>query len=1095
MSRTARHQHEPDRATPAAAEPALAGSAGVILALQRSAGNQAVARSIQREADPYAQQQLAEKRERASEDEESWRGTVAEMTAFELSRTLGVHKGESQGKWRPVLELLSGHDDATRRAIRTAFAEYGDLEQTVKAYYMVRNNLDGLVKAWALLSAPHYHDYQVAVALALIPSETRDAELYRLLKAAAKANSQHQLRAEYDKMFAGLGRGSLQGDLEGDLEDEELMRANALMDHVLTDAERLFLNWADLEEEGETAIGIIQQVWGAGPRQFHNMKEDWDYLVTGKNGWSPYTLRQAMTKELPGYISNKDLRTGQHIYSTYEVFINGLTEETANSYLVKPKEGEEPAPLDWRQEDWILQAQILAEQRLFDQAAPEQGQDEDKSRYFASIEKIQTLSARRITLAKENGDESYAAELEKHWKINKYNLLRSIQGVFEAGSNDHVRALLLAEGNLTPADKAWMKWNDGDAAGLIALTTESWAKGEDEMLRLIGGCGSPRTTAGGILRPGVPQLANLVQGGMFGEHGERVRKLVEPGTAVSRGRNRLHYELDPAKGRSDRYVKAAFDFLTTPEMVPGLRDAVIESYVARHVPPSIFRGMANIGTVALLGVGLPPSSPVDVFLDHLAETYPSSNTVWNFYDLLAPSQDINEIVRRAEKRTLIATTGFSAGLAELFDVGGEDALATTQESLERLQYLQAQGLDTSQIQLLLGMMGKKTTNELAGVEYDMLKARVDEALAARKQAVGTFVKLVEFATQALLTVATGGASLAVAMGSSVMGIFAQEMIEGDEYDVFSEENLLKFVAPAMGSFTGKAGEALGDMAFWAKAGKLGPLLSGTAGNITDAAGEKLVDIIYDPKWPTAADVARIVITSATGAQAGLVAKRIKGNMDVVDDYVSHAEKLVKANLLSTVINQTGSLIAKIGTGAMDDKSLTEICSAFGYGLTMAQAKSLVGSLISARNDLVGYRQKVAGEEGIPTEANSPLDNPAAFKASNIDHWDRSIPMGSKTAGLILGEDGNAEIVVWTKYGRQRLRDVVVSLRPPAGASEPQKLKWSTMALQVANLERQSLNMSDGEVAVQLGSIAWTISKDFDSLEVTDGGVVGPVLDL
>lgn len=1091
MKRVTGHEGEPERPAKTSPRPAgswseEAGSPATIVSFQQAAGNQAVASAmrgatipVQRQGDSDGSQglrEMADVRERQREEAESWARTTAGAVAFDLKRTLagGYAPG---GSLQPVLTLMSGHDAATRAAIQTEYSALdGDLRGRLKDYYYGHGDVDGLVKAWALLSAPHYHDYHVAVALALIPPDTRDKELYRLLTAAAKGGNQKVLREAYDKTFAGLGQGTLRADLEGDLGDLDLKRANALMDHPLSEAERLYLNLYGLKEEGVKAIGLIERAWKAGPREFHNLKEDWDYLVVGKNGWTGLSLKGAFEAKLPGWFTHEELLAARDIYFAYELFCQGLSADQLAAYLERPGDGQPGKPIPWEEQDWILQAQIFAEERLFRLADPETGAAADENRYFASMEKIQTLTQQRIAMATAAGQTAYAATLEDNWQATKQGLLASAGKAFDAGSDEDIRARLLAEGNLTLGDKAWIRWKDGDGPGIIALTTQAWAAGEVQAL--INSCGAPRAVAPGLIRPGVPPLVTLVRGGLFGEDGERVRTLAEPGDDVTRGRNRLAYELDPNRGRGDRNVAGAYDFLTTTGIKPDLRDAVIAAFVSRNVPPSLFRSAAEFGAAVFLDIEL-PASPVESFLDYLAETYPNSNTVWNFYDLLAPTQDINEIVRRAEKRTAIATTGFSAGLAELFDVGGEDTLATTKESLARLQYLQAQGLNPDDVALLLAVMGKQTTGDLAGVEYDLLKERVDDLLAARKQAVGTFVTLVEFAVQIFLNTVTLGAPLIAELGATLAGILVQEAIEGDESDALTQENLLKFVTPVIGVYTGKIGDALGDAAFWGGEGTVKALLKGASANVVDQAGEKIVGLIFDPKWPTAAEMATMLITSTSGAGAGQAAGRIKGNIGAADDYLRRAELIVKSKMYGNVISAAGGMVAKVGTGAMDDKSIWEIGALFGEGLALAQAKSLAGGLAEARMSLVKQRQLDEFNAAVPTAAGSPLAGRTSFSEAHDPSRDKSVPLGSGEARVVMQADGDSEIHVDTPHGRRALRDVLVDIRPPATADEASRLKWVMLANRVVNLEARAKDMDEDQISRELFSITWTVVSDFD----------------
>jgi hypothetical protein len=1050
-----------------------------LLALGGSAGNLAVQRALDT-AD--ALREMGEEGDRRTDTEEGWQYAKKEG---EAGRTALALKELFDGRpdKHEILRLLSGHEAGIRRQIQDNFKEVDgrELPDRLKEVFRLIQVEEELVKAWALLSHAHYHDYHVAVALALIPRETRDKELFRLLEASAKANTQQVLRREYDRTYADLGQGSLEADLAADLADDvsglSLQKAKALLDHKLSDAERLYLMLWGLPEEGATALGIIEAAWGSGPAAFHNLKTDWDYLVVGKNGWTNLPLWGAMEKNLRGYVSDDHWYIANRIWNGYEAFRKGLDEDALNALSQTTAVGDAAtASLPVEEQDRILQVQIDVEMAMFKLVDPETGKANDETRYFGALERIQNLTQRRITLARSARREDVAAELEQSWKAQKQSLLASAGKAFDVGSRDYMRARLLLEGNLNWGDKVWLKAEDKDYPGIIALVTQAWAAQETD--KLIGSCQVPRTGAyAEIIRDVVP-LPNLVSGGLFGNDGEKVRTLIAPGDDVTRGRARLAEELGGAK--SDASLRGAYQFLTTPGISKELREATIDAYVRYDLgaySPEAERVETFLGQFFTL-----PSTPVERFLNAIEMNYRGANTVWDFYDLLAPSQDIDEIVRRAEKRTDIATKGFSAGLAQILDFGGEDAIATTRESMERLQYLRDQGLSGGDIQLLLDMMGKKTTADLAGVEYEMLQERVKDALAARAAATDTFVSMVEFAVEAALSALTGGAPLIAGLGATLAGIGTRRAIEGPEYDPIDKAQLLSLVSPDLGSWTGPIGEALGEAKFWHLAGRAAPVLKATAADLVDKSGEVMLGVILEDKWPDAKELAAMVVSSAGGAWAGEVSEKIQRNIKPTDDYLRRAELIVKSKMYSSAIGNTTGLLAKVTGGAMDDKTMLQIGLIYGEGLGKSQIAGLYNGLLAARESLISQEEEDEFNAGVATAEGTPLGERAGFEAEDLgDDPTKKIPVNLKLSGqpappveMLVSASGDADFQVETTYGRMPLRDVLLNLKPGAEASETTRKTWFTATLRLTSLEDAANSSSDDKIAEELERILYSI---------------------
>jgi hypothetical protein len=421
-------------------------------------------------------------------------------------------------------------------------------------------------------------------------------------------------------------------------------------------------------------------------------------------------------------------------------------------------------------------------------------------------------------------------------------------------------------------------------------------------------------------------------------------------------------------------------------------------------------------------------------------------------------------------------------LAELLDFGGEDAIATTRESLERLQYIRDQGLSGGEIELLLEMMGKKTTADLAGVEYEMLKERVKDALTARDEATETFATMVELAVDAGLSVLTGGAPFIAAIGSTLAGIGTRRAIQGPEYDPIDKDALLSLVSPDLGSWTGPIGEAIGEAKFWHLAGRAAPVLKATTADLIDQSGDVVLGIVFEDEWPDAKELAAAVISSAGGAWAGEVAGKIERNIKPTDGYLKRAELIVKKNMYSSAIRNTTSVLAQVSSGAMDNKTLLQIGLVWGEGLGKGQISALYDGLLEARQSLIDQREEDEFNAEQPTAEGTPLAERTEFEAEDLgDDLTKKVPVrltfSSREAPpveMLVSATGEADFHVDTKYGPMALRDVLINLKPGPDASETIQKAWFNATLRLTTLEDSANSTSDDKIAEELERILYSV---------------------
>ncbi|HXH21935.1 MAG TPA: hypothetical protein VNN10_07880 [Dehalococcoidia bacterium] len=178
--------------------------------------------------------------------------------------------------------LRRAHPD--RYNVQSAFeAEHG----SIWSYLKDQLSIEQVIDAYAYFLHGHKHDLHVALARAILPSGTRDAEIHRILASVPVAN-RPALAEQYEADYWDLGEGTLRADLINDQSGWELEKSLSLLDHATTEAEQLYFDSVAITGTNTDAvIGRLQRIAASDdPNAFARLEEEWDRFVKTDEGWN-----------------------------------------------------------------------------------------------------------------------------------------------------------------------------------------------------------------------------------------------------------------------------------------------------------------------------------------------------------------------------------------------------------------------------------------------------------------------------------------------------------------------------------------------------------------------------------------------------------------------------------------------------------------------------------------------------------------------------------------------------------------------------------------------------------------------------------------
>ncbi len=847
-----------------------------------------------------------------------------------------------------AVAALQGHDGAMRRRIQSAFEyEHGE---SLQSYLLDELDDDWLVRATALLTSTNFHEPHTSLALALIPSGTRDAELFRILEGASLAGRQ-EIERRYNEAFGAIGEGSLRADLKDDLSGADLQKALVLLSRDLTEADRLYFDSLAISGTRDDAvIRRIQQVWQRGPAAFAELERQWNEGVKDQyNGaddqWTTLSLREAMSEELSG----EEWELVRAVLDSYEAYQEGQRSGELPS-------GDGPATEEQRTRLEDIQLQWANDTLAAATTGGFTGAGTNEEQVYQAISTIRAIWLQRIERAEQAGDAARASEFRQQWEAERQRLAAIINAEMDEGGDENLRARLLTLGELTPADEVYLAQRAHDSDRVISLVTSFWASGRIAELHRLAGA-ERRDDAGTLLRPAFQLIfAVPITSGL---PWQRLYSLInEEASDAQRGARRLALEL--GQGDSDSDLRAGYDLLTTPGISAELRNAVIELYVAQHCPAA------------------PGETATRKFLNHINATYERSATCYDFLDLLEPSTDTHELVTRAEGRLEASQSGLFhfvvADIREDYDrLTGEDTLEVTEESLERLRFI-AEHADATPAELegLMAMMGAGSLAELAQHEYSAFQARLEELRQLERTIADALATVIELSIETALTIATGGATggaLLASISAAVAGMLVRELTLGQNYNLISKENAQQLALIVAGHGFGSFGRGIvADAVNPERLKDLSRARAFVQGMLSDAVTQVSVQTVaasFDSRLPSAEDIGAHVLTilgsSVASGKSAAISFNLSEHLPTIVRLRTQIAANITQNLVSGLTEEAATLVRN-GTG---DLTGAEIAIRFGRRSANSIGRGLVDSFrdISAE-EVAAERQRRAEERAL-----------------------------------------------------------------------------------------------------------------------------------
>lgn len=883
---------KPDGERSAAAEAGSAAPASRLLSLQRAAGNAAVAAMLAgrtRRANHLPHPPAASppheptvQRHAATIDDEEHATEAAE----------GVYDALNwMNDTDDLRAALRDHSAALQAKVRVKFYAHG--EGSIQDYLDDQLGGDDLVEAAALLDGQRLDAPHVSMAKGLIGLGTRDADVKRLLQERPTLDARKALERAYDRTFSWVGEGSLKKDLIEDLSGDDLQRALALLDRDLTKADELYLLTVGISGTKEdSAVKIIQDAWDQGPAAVRQLEADWDTYVWSASpkeeqarGWTRMKLRTAMEDEMGG----------EPLALVRAVF-RGADEAAG----LAPSGGAGGAPGSPDDRDALYRIRLRVAQDTLDAAADGAGTNEDQ--VYRAVKEIQEVWKLRIDLARENGGTAAAAPLEREWEQKRAALVRWLPEEMDSGGSENLKARLLLSGTLSLADEAWLADQDADTPAVLAKVEKAWQTGK--MADFLADAARAKTDGGDTLRPAFDPLFLVPI--TSGTPWKRLHALVDTRRSdAQRGAERLQVEF--AEGNDDSDLKRAHALLK--DATDELRAATVTAYVDRYLGSE------------------PGETATKKFLSYVNGRYSDAYTRWDLADLLDPTGDAAEMLRRAEGR-LEDTDTWLVSIADT--VTGEYSVEAAQESLGRLRVTaDAAGATAGELQAMAAMAGVPLAG-LAQFEYQGFTARLEEVRSTHRaisEAIATAVEVLVGIAITVATAGTGAPALLATLGSAIAGMATRELLMSSEHDFFSEQNAQKIIEAIATAGMQKFGAGLiGDILPPERVralGRTGTLIEdavkegfGQVGSLT-AAG------MFAERAPTAEEIAAKAIDIAGGFAAGRTAGRI--NADVA--YLPRAQQLranVAASVSEGLMNSVVSEISATAKGNSGDLTGPEL---------------------------------------------------------------------------------------------------------------------------------------------------------------------------
>ena len=797
-----------------------------------------------------------------------------------------------------ALKLLQEHT-SQRDDIRKSFQ--GKYSRSLRGYIkeMLIVDRDRQVKCFALLNSSNTLGQDTAMALAVL-SRYHDEEIFHILEHESLQGRQ-VMEKNYNATFGKqndsdqgfLGTGSLKEDLKAasPMHIWVGQKSIAMLDHELTSAEHLYFDSvAIVGTHTDSVISRIQSEWSKGFANFAAFTLDWDNYVRNekqwwkeKEPWTRMTLYQAMDDELSG----ESWKLVQAVLDGYEKFKKGLS--ASLNYMPTDQQTvdllQKGAGHAISEDDIFKQEEIQLQVAETSLKAAEGIISDTTPQIYKAVETIQQIWQGRIQrveaglkVALDANDvtkiDLYKQKIPsyKEQSETKQKALKASYAAEGPKGEESLHVLLLLSGGLNMADEVYLAGRHGEnnEAHVMSLLISYWAQGK--MTELLKQSDKPKEDASHtVLRPVFEVPLQVLTAS---DQLPKILYIAKEGVDdATRGADLFSYEL--SKGNVDGDLKRGYDLLNTNGLNGTLRNQVIEKFVNAT------------------GTPIADGKYIDAFLNYAAKKYNNSNTVWLFKDLLQPTTDPNELLKRAQGRQ--AATGSSI----LTEGTAEDL--ETKESIQRLELIaKSHNASSEEMQGMIAMAGIDPTkgdalNQLATMEYKAFQERLDELRTTREKIVEIVTTIGQLIAETVVTIVTAGAALPMLMASlaaTAANIVAHKLLlPPEEYEALTLRNIGQLAVVLASAGFGALGESVSKAIISIERaqqlGRAGAFVQSAIKEAHTKMGTLTVQAMFDQQAPTAEGIIATTVvilgsTTASGLHGSIAFQKVNEELpDIV----------------------------------------------------------------------------------------------------------------------------------------------------------------------------------------------------------------------
>ena len=573
----------------------------------------------------------------------------------------------------------------------------------------------------------------------------------------------------------------------------------------------------------------------------------------------------------------------------------------------------------------------------------------NESQVFRAVSEMRRIWQDRINRAEGAGDNRKRQEYEQRWDARRRDIVAFIPSEMNEESADYRRVRLLTMGDLNPADEVYLAGEGLDYDRVVSLVSQYWAEGKMADLLTQSQQGR-RDESGGTIRPSFRVW--MIIPSNLGINSARVAITTRPDLDDSnRGARRLGLEID--EGTSDSDLRKAFTLLTSHGISAGLRNSAIEQFASNR--------LSNENG----------DSATQKFLAYISRRYEDSITVYDFRDLLDPSNTPEVMTERARGRLAASRSGVMDISLRNYVLGydllsGEDTEQVVVESLARLQFIANQtGARPAELEAMLAITGAANRDALATLEYTAFRDRLEELRQLKQAIAEAIATVVEIAVEAVLTIATGGVAggmLLASLAAAVTAMLLREALLGQDYDLVSRENAQQLATILASHGFGSLGRGiLNDVISPDNLRQLSHAQTFFNEAAVEAFSQVNVQILtagLEGRLPTAENIsasALAIVGNSLGAGAqGRLSRSIDENSGTIERFRRSSASEITQSLVSGA-SEEGAEMIRTGTGDLSGvdigmRFLRRAAEDVGRGLTTSVRNTATERLASPEGE-------------------------------------------------------------------------------------------------------------------------------------------------